>query len=376
MTDHTAPVRATSPVGNRVLVTGVSTFLGERIARELAGDPRFDLVVGTDAHAKLLDVSLESGRTEVVACDLGFADLARLIRTTEIDTVVAAHGVADSTRLGERALHENNVIGTMNLLAAAGAPGSQVRCLVVLSSTAVYGSTERDPYWFTEDQTRSRPATTRVEKSLLEAEAYFLRSVEENPAVDAALLRIADVLGPGRLDSGRDSGVSRLLERPLVPAVAGFDPLVQFVEERDTVRAVLFAIDRRLRGVFNVAADGRMPWSECVSVAGSRLVPALPPYLTERAGAVIGSLRRTVDLPPELLAFLRHGRGVDNRRLRDAGFRYRCTSAETMELFGRAKRRRRVVGPSATSVLTERALDAVLRQSGAFRRRDGREGRA
>ena len=44
-----------------------------------------------------------------------------------------------------RTLHEINVIGTMNLLAAAGAPGSPVRKIIVKSSTLVYGANQADP---------------------------------------------------------------------------------------------------------------------------------------------------------------------------------------------------------------------------------------
>ena len=41
----------------------------------------------------------------------------------EVDTILHTHLIVDSTELPGRALHEINVIGTMNLLAAAGAAG-------------------------------------------------------------------------------------------------------------------------------------------------------------------------------------------------------------------------------------------------------------
>ncbi len=58
-------------------------------------------------------------------------------------------------------MHEINVIGTMNLFAAASAPGSTVRDVVVKSSTLVYGSTAQDPVWFDErhDPVLRRPST-------------------------------------------------------------------------------------------------------------------------------------------------------------------------------------------------------------------------
>ncbi len=56
------------------------------------------------------------------------------------------HLLVDSTRASGRTLHEINVIGTMNLLAAAGAPGSPVRKVVLKSSGLVYGANYKDPY--------------------------------------------------------------------------------------------------------------------------------------------------------------------------------------------------------------------------------------
>jgi UDP-glucose 4-epimerase len=79
-----------------------------------------------------------------------------------------------------------------------------------------------------------------------------------------------------------------------------------------------------------VAGDGLLSWSEVAAICGKRLLP-LPPY---GLGALSPALRRLgVDLPPELLALLRFGRGVDNHRLKAAGFRYDHTSAGTVAAF-------------------------------------------
>ena len=66
---------------------------------------------------------------------------------------------------------------------------------------------------------------------------------------------------------------------PLTPTIAGFDPQLQFVEQDDVIRAIEFVVDQRLEGVYNVAGDGRLPWSE---VRGHRRQAAalLSPVLT------------------------------------------------------------------------------------------------
>ena len=69
---------------------------------------------------------------------------------------------------------------------------------------------------------------------------------------------------------------------------------------------------------------------------------------------------RICELPPELLDLLRYGRGVDNRRLKRAGFTYRYTSAGAVENFAEASRLRRTVGDSRPVVQVRARRRGVL----------------
>src|SRR5690606_17898417 len=180
-----------------------------------------------------------------------------------------------------------------------------VRHLVVKSSTMVYGASSSDPAWFDEDTPASRPPTSRIERSLDEVEDYVRDFAADNPHVDLCLFRFSKVLG-----DDLETPISRALQLPLVPKIAGFDPRFQFVHEHDVVRAILFALDHQATGIYNVAGDGVIPWSEVASICGKRTVP-LPPYGTSIAGAALRRLR--LDLPDDLLALMRYGRGVDNQ---------------------------------------------------------------
>ena len=153
---------------------------------------------------------------------------------------------------------------------------------------------------------------------------------EDNPGTLVTVLRFANVLGPHLT-----TAISRSLSRPLCPSIFGFDPLLQFVEEDDVVRALLHVTRGGIPGLYNVAGEGRLPWSEVAAICGTRLVP-LSPYSPLR----IHPLARLFDLPPELGDLLRYGRGVDTRRLVATGFNYRATSAGAVQSFIRAKRLR------------------------------------
>jgi len=343
--------------GRRVLVTGLATFWGGRVAQALEQDPGVEVIVGLDTE----EPTVELERTEYVRADQSYSILNRLVKATLVDTILHTFLVVDSTRSTGRKLHETNVIGTMNLLAAAGAPGSTVRTIVVKSSTLVYGASHRDPYWFRETTPRTTSARTRVERSLLEVEDYLSDFADDNPHVAVSLLRFANVLG-----SDIRTPLSRLLDLPIVPAIAGFDPLLQFVEEHDVVRAILHVMGREIPGVFNVAGDGRLPWSECAAICGRVLAPVLPPFGAER---LLAALERFTELPPEVLSLLRYGRGVDNTRLTSTGFRYTHTSAGAVDSYAKAARLRRTVGADP-GYRWERDVETFFRHSSAVVRDD------
>lgn len=347
-------------MGRRVLVTGLGTFWGGRVAQALEKDPNVEVIVGLDRVEPT--VALE--RTEFVRADQSYSILARIVKATQVDTILHTFLVVDSTRMSGRSLHEINVIGTMNLLAAAGAPESSVRQLVVKSATLVYGSSFQDPVWFREETPRTRSPRTRVERSLLEVEGYLRDFAEDNPHVAVSLLRFSNVLGTDII-----TPLTKALDLPLVPSILGFDPLLQFVEEDDVVRSIEYVMRNHVPGIFNVAGDGRLPWSEVAAICGKRTFP-LPPVLTGYA-VEAGNRFKLLDLPPEALDLLRYGRGVDNRRLKQAGFKYAYTSAGAVENFAEAQRLRKTVGESRPSYTYERDVEAFFKHSPAVVRDPG-----
>jgi UDP-glucose 4-epimerase len=346
-------------MGKRVLITGLGTFWGGRVAQALEADPSVDVIVGLDRFEPT--VRLE--RTEYVRSDESYSILARIVKAAQIDTIVHTFLVLDSTQMRSRSIHEINVIGTMNLFAAASAPGSTVRDVVVKSSTLIYGADSRDPTWFSEESRRAAPPRSVVERSLLAVDGYVRDFAVDNPDVSVAILRFANVLGPDIT-----TPLVKALEMPLVPAVLGFDPRFQFVHETDVVRAILFALETQLQGVYNVAGDGLLPWSEVAAICGKRTFP-LPPYGMNLLSGPLARLG-VIDLPGELLDLLRHGRGVDNRRLKQAGFEYRYTSAGAVADFIEALRIRHLVDASETAYQYERDVEQFFRHSPAVVRDD------
>jgi UDP-glucose 4-epimerase len=303
----------------RVLVTGLSTYWGGRLAQALEADPDVEVIIGVDSE----DPTRELERTEFVRVGTQHALLRRIVQAAEIDTVIDSRLVVDSSTTSLRQAHENNVIGTMNILAACGGPDSTVRKLVFKSSAHFYGTAQDDPAFFTEQMGRPHPPTTPIERDILDAEAAVGEFAEQNPETTVTVLRCTNVLGPEVRTSHRS-----LFSLPVVPMILGFDPRYQFVHEDDVVAALAHALRNDVPGIHNVAADGVLALSEVAGLLGKPYVPMLPPWGT---GIAAGVLRRLgITVPPEMLSQLRFGRGLDNRKLKATGFEYRYTTREAV----------------------------------------------
>jgi UDP-glucose 4-epimerase len=338
----------------RVLVTGLGTFWGSRLAQELEARRDVEVVVGVDTTEPMLPLE----RTEFVRTDSSHSILQRIVHATQVDTILHAHLVVDSTKLSGRAMHEINVIGTMNLLAAAGAAGSPVRKIVVKSSTLVYGSNYQDPYFFREETPRTRGPKTGIERTLLESESFVRDFAEDNPHVLVTVLRFSNVLGDHMV-----TPFAHALRLPAAPELLGFDPRLQFIHEDDVVNALMYTTTHDVPGIYNVAGDGMVTWSEVCRIMGRHRLP-LPPVLANLAVEPLRAMR-LVDLPPEMLALLRYGRGVDNSRFKRTGFRYKYTTAGAVDAFARSLRLQRAVGSSHPTYRYERDVETFFRHSPA-----------
>jgi UDP-glucose 4-epimerase len=336
----------------RILVTGLSTYWGGRLAQALEPFPQVEAIIGVDNE----DPHVELERTEYVKVGAQHALLRRVVEAAEIDTVVDTRLVVDSATTSPRKAHENNVIGTMNILAACSGESSPVRKVVFKSSAHFYGCEQDDPAFFEETMGRQHAPSTPIERDIVEAEASVNEFAEKNPDVTVTILRFANVLGP----DVRTSHIE-LFSLPAVPMILGFDPRYQFVHEDDVVHALEHAVKRTLPGVYNVAADGVLALSEVAGLLGKPYVPVLPPWGT---GLAAGVLRRVgLRIPPEMLSQLRFGRGVDNRLYKATGFDYGYTSREAAIKLSEHLRLHPLVRDAQEPYRYEREVEEFLRWS-------------
>jgi len=207
---------------------------------------------------------------------------------------------------------------------------------------------------------RPHAPRTPIERDIVDAERAVREFALRHPHVTVTVLRFANGLGPALRTS-----LSQVFGLPAVPAILGFDPRFQFIHEDDLAGCLEHAVRHDLEGVYNGAADGVLVLSEVAGLLGKQLAPVLPPLGTSLAAS---ALRRVgVRISPETLGLLRYGRGLDNRKLKATGYRYRYTSREAVIKLREHHRLAAIVGDSQEAYRYERDLEEFLRRSPSVR---------
>jgi UDP-glucose 4-epimerase len=291
----------------RVLITGVSGPLGARLATRLAADPAVESVVGLDTRRP---PGALADRITFVEAELRRGDLAPILRVAA-PHVVIHHDIVQFPEPGRsrRTLHDLNVIGTLQLLAAASEV-PVLRQLVVRSSASIYGSAPDAPAFFTEDLAGGAPLHTRFQRDVAELERLVEAFARRHPAVTTTVLRLQPVIG-----MALDTPIMRLFRSPVVPTFLGFDPRLQLLLDEDAIGAVAAAVRTPVRGAVNVAGDGTVSLARMLRRLGKRALPIASPLY----GPTVAALARAGVVPAlddDVIRYLRHGRGVDTTRMR------------------------------------------------------------
>jgi UDP-glucose 4-epimerase len=324
------------PEGRRVVITGVSGHWGSELARRLERDPAIEAIVGIDTAPPAADLE----RTEFVEADIRNPILSRLLPGTGADTVVHC-GILWYPEPGKpaRALHDINVIGTLQLLAACERTES-LRRVIVRGSAAIYGCEGATPFFFSEDLARRMPLRTRFQRDISELEDYFSNFARRHPEITCCMLRFQPEIGPGL-----ETPLSRYLSLPVVPTQLGFDPRLQLLHTEDATGALVAAVAQPVRGAVNVGPTGSVSLSRTLRLARRPSV-GIPHPLFEPALSRLGERLGIGKLWDDGVRFLRYGRGVDNTRLREeVGYEFSFDAEGAVRDFA-GRLRGRKVGPA------------------------------
>ena len=316
----------------RVLVTGVSNPLGAEVARRLA--PNVEVLFGCD----VADPVSALEEMDFVHADTRLSVIGKLIRQLDIDTVVHLAVLVDSP-YDDRAVHETDVIGTMNVLVGCAGPSSSVRRLVVKSSQAIYGAGPREPSFFAEDMINFDARASGVRRDLLEMEQLVVEFALRNERCEMTVLRLGHRVTEG-------TTLARYLSLPVVPTFAGFDPRLQLLHEDDAVEAIVRSALGRHPGVYNVAGAGVILVSQAIAIMGGTPAPVMPPYgrWFSRLGL---RMFAGVGLPAHLADLVAYGSVMDcARAIKEFGWRPAYSTRQAMDSLAAGKQVEVIEAPS------------------------------
>jgi UDP-glucose 4-epimerase len=317
-------------MGRVVLVTGVAGTFAARVSRtlaELGESAGIDRVVGIDTRPPDGDL----GGVKFVRADIRTPVVGKVMAVEDVDAVVHIDvNPSEMARAGS-GVKERNVIGTMQLLAACQR-SSQVSKLVLGSSTAVYGTSPRDPALFTESTAPQGGVRSGFPKDAVEVESYVRGFSRRRPDVLITILRLAQVLHPDI-----ETPLRNYFANPMLPSVLGFDPRLQFTHLDDGLAVLTESVTSDRPGTFNVAGDGVMLLSQIARRLGKPVIPLPPLGFAALAGRAIRTMGG--EMSPDLTRLLTYGRAVDISALRDIfGYEPRYTTEETFEQFRATQR--------------------------------------
>jgi UDP-glucose 4-epimerase len=307
--------------GRRVLITGVGSHVGSLLAQRLERDPEVEHVAGLDTRRPKIALD----RTEFIEADIRDPQIGRLIQATDADTIVHEQIVRQpGPGMSSRAMHDINVIGTLQLLAACERV-STLETIVVRGSAGVYGAEPHAPQFFREEMARLFPLRTRFQRDVAEIENYFDTYARRHTGVSCTMLRYQPAIGPGLR-----SQITRYLSQPACPTFMGFDPRIQLVGIDDALEAIVAAVRNPVPGAVNVAGPGTIGLARMIRLAGKRALPVAAPLFSAvtAAGQRLGLDAQSEDFQ----RLLRYGRGVDTRRLtEEIGYTPRQSTVEAVE---------------------------------------------
>lgn len=225
----------------KVLITGVTGFVGKAIAKRLASLSYQIIGIGRKDSANV-DFPIEYYRTDIVNLD----DLSCVIDATHPDIIVHCAAAISNDNLTKE-LIDANVRGTANLINIAIDYG--VRKFVYISSLPIIGIPQECP--ITEEHSVYPRSTYHLTK-------YFGELLLENLAktMSYTILRLPSPVGVGMPNNKiLTVFVSKCLKHENLTLLGRGERMQNYIDVRDIAKAVECSIELNAKGIYNIAAE-------------------------------------------------------------------------------------------------------------------------
>lgn len=317
----------------KILITGASSAIARLVAGALS--PKYDLV-GVDPRPAPRDTHFPG---EFVVADYHGRKLDEVFLNNKFESVMHLGRIRESQKYSSQYRFQMNVIGTQKLLELCKQGG--VKNLIVLSTYHVYGANRLNPLQLTEESPLRASQSFPELVDAVELDHAATTFMWRNREVRTTVLRPANVIGKHIRNT-----ICSLLRSGVCPKIFGFDPLMQFIDEKDLARALILALEQPHPGVFNVAGEGLIAYSHAIRHANAVMVP-LPPFITAGFVRVVAELSK-MNLPPYLMEFFKYPTIVNDDLFRTKfGYQPKVKTVQSLTNLGTPMERKKLVAPSS-----------------------------
>lgn len=251
----------------KVVITGISGALARMVAERLVA--KGHQVFGIDRRPwPDAPKGVEMQRT-----DIRKRPVEDVFRTRKPDALIHMATVTHLTARREER-YRINLNGTRSVFEYCHEYA--VPHAIFVGRHTIYGAAPDAPLYRTEAEPPLASATWPDLADLVAADLFAGSALWRWPELTTTVLRMVYTLGPAHRGT-----LSAFLKGPRVPTVAGFDPLFHFMHDNDAADSIVLALEKKPRGVFNVAGPQPVPLSLLIRGTGRTQVP-LPEIIFNR----------------------------------------------------------------------------------------------
>jgi len=199
-----------------------------------------------------------------------------------------------------------------------------VEHVVFVGRHTYYGAAADSPLFHNEDEPPMGLSSFPELADLVAADLYAGSALWRYPELETVVLRVCYTLG-----ASHHGTLASFLRGRRVPMVLGFDPLFHFMHEDDAASAIVTALERNERGVFNVSGPPPLPLSVIARAAGRTPLP-VPESLFNLLMGRFGLPR----LSKGALSHIKFPIVIDSKPFRNAtGFRFEFDAHDAITAF-------------------------------------------
>jgi UDP-glucose 4-epimerase len=304
----------------KILITGASGAMARMVGFALS--PKYELV-GVDPRPA---PSANHFPGQLYVADYHSRKLDEVFRAHQFYAVLHLGRIRESQKYSPQYRFQMNVIGTQKLLDLCRE--SHVKHLVILSTFHVYGAHKLNALQITEEAPLRASQSFPELVDAVELDHAATTFMWKHREVRTTVLRAVNVVGKHVKNT-----ICTLLRSGLCPKIFGFDPLMQFIDEKDMARAIILALEQPKSGVFNVAGEGVVAYSHAIKHAQATQIP-IPPFITAGVVRFLDGVSG-LGMPSYLVEYFRYPTIVnDDAFRRDFGYQPKVKTVQSLRNLG------------------------------------------